>query len=225
MMNQERLAKYTGSLLLLQLVGGIFLNFFLLQKLKFNLDLAEPSSITLVIGVATILALVLSSINLIIAAIAKHILNKHSPIHTQLLVAVSVVAFTLTATEYATLGEYVNFFIHMVEQGTQTLSAYEELMKFSLIRARDEIHYMTIAISSVSILLFYSLLFRVCQIPKMLTGFAIFAGILQLVALSNTFFQGKVLMMIQLPLLITQILLPMYLFVNGFRVPDTNEED
>ena len=225
MMNQERLAKYTGSLLLLQLVGGIFLNFFLLQKLKFNLDLAEPSSITLVIGVATILALILSSINLIIAAIAKHILSKHSPIHTQLLVAVSVVAFTLTATEYATLGEYVNFFIHMVEQGTQTLSAYEELMKFSLIRARDEIHYMTIAISSVSILLFYSLLFRVCQIPKMLTGFAIFAGILQLVALSNTFFQGKVLMMIQLPLLITQILLPMYLFVNGFRVPDTNEED
>ena len=224
-MNQERLAKYTGSLLLLQLVGGIFLNFFLLQKLKFNLELADPSSITLVIGVATILALVLSSINLVIAAIAKHILSKHSPIHTQLLVAVSVVAFTLTATEYATLGEYVNFFIHMVERGTQTLSAYEELMKFSLIRARDEIHYMTIAISSVSILLFYSLLFRVCRIPKMLTGFAIFAGGLQLIALSNTFFQGKVLMMIQLPLLITQILLPMYLFVNGFQVPKAQEED
>lgn len=225
MMNQERLAKFTGSLLLLQLVGGIFLNFFLLQKLKFNLDLADPSSITLVLGVATILALALSSINLIIAAIAKHILSKHSPIHTQLLMGVSVVALTLTATEYATLGEYVNFFIHMVEQGTQTLSAYEQLMKFSLVRARDEIHYMTIAISSVSLLLFYILLFRVCRIPKVLTGFAIFAGVLQLVALSNTFFQGKVLMVIQLPLLITQVLLPLYLLVKGFRLPEQGDEE
>jgi hypothetical protein len=40
---------------------------------------------------------------------------------------------------------------------------------------------------------------------------------LQLIALGNTFFQGQVIASIQLPLFVTQLVMPIYLITMGFR--------
>jgi len=220
-MTLNTLAKYTGGLLLLQLVGGIFLNFFFLQQLKIDGPGANISHTSMIIGLATILAIALSSVNLIVAAIGHHIFNPSYPIHSLLMVAFSTIAVGLTAVEYAQLGELAAWLEQVSDDSSKSDSL--SLARHLITSGRDEIHYMTITLSSFSLLLFYALLYRATQMPRLLTGFALIACLLQLVALSNTFFQSNVIGLIQLPLFITQLVLPIYLVSRGLHLPSSAE--
>jgi hypothetical protein len=65
--------------------------------------------------------------------------------------------------------------------------------------------------------IFYLLLIRAQLIHAWLAYFALGAALLQLVAIGHTFFQASIPNVLQLPLLITQLLVPVYLLVKGFR--------
>lgn len=219
-MTQHTLAKYAGSLLLLQLFGGMFLNFFLLQQLNLNSPDINVTSTATIMGIATLLAIALSSVNLVVAAIGHLLLNKTHPLHCVLMLAFATIAVGLTAVEYAQMGELTSLVMHFSQQGSQELDQSMLLAKRIVANGRNEIHYMTIALSSFSLLLFYALLYRTTQIPVLLTGFALIACFLQLIALSSTFFQGNVINLIQLPLFITQLIMPIYLIKYGFQLPE-----
>jgi len=221
-MTNNQLAKLIGSLLLVQLFGGIFLNFFLLQEIETDIALFNSTTASLVLGFATIMALILSSFNLVTSAVSTHLFYRQYPIHNILLVGFSVIAVGLTATEYAQLGQFVSLLSHFEGQGIESLNESMELVKYTVASSRNEIHYMTIIISSISILMFYCVLFRATRMPKWITGFAICACLLQVIAVGNTLFQGSVINIIQLPLAITQLVLPIYLIVFGFKLPNSS---
>ena len=223
-MTSHHLAKLVGSLFLLQLVGGIFLNFFFLQQLTTELAQFDVTSTSLVIGVATILALALSAINLTVSAVSYHLLFKQYPIHNLILLGFSMIALGLTAIEYAKMGELMSLLAYFKSKGIDTLSESMLLTKHVVAMGRNEIHYLTIVISSISVLLFYALLFRATQIPKWLTGFALIACLLQLIAVSSTLFQSSVINIIQLPLVITQLVLPIYFIIYGFQITSRSKE-
>ncbi|MEQ9464272.1 MAG: ATP-binding protein [Haliea sp.] len=105
----------------------------------------------------------------------------------------------------------------------QSLDVGMELLWKSLAVGRNETHFMAIFLSSFSLLLFYAFLYRASLLPRWLRGFANLACVLQLIAIGNTFFQGQVLVLLHLPLLLTQIVVPVYLIVFDTPLPATTE--
>ncbi|MDF2180286.1 hypothetical protein P2G88_18675 [Aliiglaciecola sp. CAU 1673] len=222
-MNPANPGKLIGGLFLLQLVGGIFLNFFFLAPFKTDYASVDVAVLTSTLGIATLLSLGLVSINLLVGAIAYQMLKTSYPVHSLLLLAVSILAVGMTAVESNELGQYVSLVTHLKAQGIQELDAGMEILRKSLAFSRNEAHFMAIALSSFSLLLLYTLLYRATHLSRWLMGFAIGACVLQLIALGNTLFQGPVLVMLQLPLVLTQLVLPLVFVFKGLAL--TNDSD
>ena len=225
--NQKRLfdpAKILASLMLLQMILGIILNFIFLKPiLSFN-GTASTDELTFILGFATLTALVISSMNLSFGLLLpKDKTNQHNRLFITLIVFASI-GITLCAYEYAQLTEYVSFMFHhyMTDAGSNSLAV--DYMKKSLATGRNEAHYFSIFISSCSLFFFYLLMLRAAMIPKLLASFACLSVALQLIAVGHTFFESSIPNLLQLPLAITQLVVPVYLFIRGFKHKKTINE-
>ncbi|MBU1311566.1 MAG: hypothetical protein KKE30_18750 [Gammaproteobacteria bacterium] len=216
-MQNIKLSKVVGVLLLLQMAGGIFLNFSFLTIFKTDIFTVQHDDLKLALGVATILALGLSGINVLVAAIASQRFRHSNAVLCLLLVVFAASGLLATGFEYADLANYTAFIHDIRAQGLQELSPLHELMRLQVISTRNESHHLALFLSSLSLLLFYVVLYRTTHIAKLLLAFAIMACSLQLIALGNTFFQGQVIAAIQLPLFVTQLVMPIYFITVGFR--------
>ena len=70
------------------------------------------------------------------------------------------------------------------------------------------------------------MLLRAEFLPKPLAIFAVIATVLQLIAVGHTLFQQSIPNLIQAPLAITQLIVPIYLSIFGFkklRSPNTDQ--
>lgn len=219
-MQNIKLSKVIGVLLLLQMAGGIFLNFSFLSIFKTDIFTVAIDDLKLALGVATVMALGLSGINMLVGAIASQRFRHSNAVLCLLLVVFAALGVLATGFEYADLANYSAFISEIRAQGVQELSPLHELMRLQIISARNESHHLALFLSSLSLLLFYVLLYRATYIAKLLLGFAIMACSLQLIALGNTFFQGQVIAAIQLPLFVTQLVMPIYFITVGFRAKE-----
>ncbi|MCC2606784.1 hypothetical protein [Planctobacterium marinum] len=226
--SDNRAAKILASLMLIQMAMGLILNFhFLKPILRFD-GSATSEELNFILGCATLVALLISSINLIFALL----LPKERVIeHTEIFVPIIVFAtagITLCAVEYARLAEYVTFltstdFINDASNDP-TLTPLKEM----LATGRNEAHFISIFISSFSLIFFYGLMLRAKMLPSLLAGFALMAVVLQLIAVSHTFFALSIPNIIQAPLALTQLIVPIYLILFGFRsiqVSSTNNTE
>lgn len=222
-MSLSNTGKLIGVLFLLQMLGGIFLNFFFMESFKAPFASVDIAALSSTLGMATLLSLTLVSVNLLVGAIGYQVFKGSHPLHSLLMLAFATLAVGLTAVECNQLGQMVALFSQLKAENVQTLDVSTELLRKSLAFGRNETHFMAIFLSSFSLMLFYALLYRASLLPRWLVGFANLACVLQLVAMASTFFQGQVLVLLQLPLLITQIAVPIYLIVNGIPLPATIE--
>jgi len=65
--------------------------------------------------------------------------------------------------------------------------------------------------------MFYSLLMRAGLLPKLLMFFALLACALQLIAVGHALFGFSIPNLLQVPLAVNQLILPMYLLFRGFN--------
>lgn len=209
-------ARVIGSLMLAQLVFGIFLNFFLL-KLIFNFDAqSSQDSLHYLIGSCTLLALLLSSFNIFYGLLIPRSNTKGTDNGIILIVILACVGFMLCTLEYIKMTEYITYASSLAHQPSESITAGHELIRKTLANGRNEAHYLSIIMSSLSILLFYVITLRSSLLPKLLSSFAIFACSLQLIAVGHTLFNLEIPNLLQLPILISQAIVPIYLIAKGF---------
>ncbi len=210
-------AKTLAGLMLTQMALGILLNFhFLSPILRYDGSMATQEVI-FILGFATLLALLISSLNLVFGLLLPKDRVKQQQSTFIALVVFAGVGIALCATEYAQLSKYVAFLTSTYSFDAGANDATLEHFKTMLATGRNEAHFISIFVSSLSLLFFYGLLWRAAMLPSYLAGFALLAVLLQLVAVGHTFFELSIPMLMQLPLVITQLVVPIYLMVFGFR--------
>jgi len=217
-------ARLLASLMLLQMVLGLLLNFFFLKPILSFDGTTSSEELTFILGVATLVALLISSLNLGFGLLLpKNKVNQCYRLFILLIVFASV-GISLCVYEYARLAEYVSFLsnTHAVDFDSNNVTL--EYMKKTIATGRNEAHFFSIFISSCSLLCFYFLLLRSSLISKVLSSVACMSVILQLIAVGHTFFELSIPNLLQLPLAITQIIVPIYLFVKGFKNDEATNE-
>jgi len=203
--------------MLAQMGLGIFLNFFLLKPILM-LDAENVSAgILWLIGASTLTALVVSSINIFYAQLLPRAVASAFQNTTTLVFVFATAGLVLCAVEYVKLTEYVSYAGEMFKQFGQDLSPAQELLRKTFATGRNKAHFLSMILSSLSLLLFYIVMFRSQLIPTQLGVLAIFSCALQLLAVGHTLFDFAIPALMQLPLFITQIIIPIYLITRGFK--------
>lgn len=216
--NTRLAAKTIAGLMVLQMVLGILLNFYFLKPLLTYDGSASVEEITFILGCATLVAILISSINLMFGLLLpKSRIETFSRTFTFLIVFAAV-GIALCAVEYAKLAEYVTYLSSSFASDPNM-----EYFRKTLASGRNEAHFLSIFISSTSLAFFYVLVIRAELLPKSIGTFALLAVFLQLVAVGHTFFQAPIPNIIQLPIAISQLLVPIYLLLVGFK--NTTNED
>ncbi|WP_168171510.1 hypothetical protein [Lacimicrobium sp. SS2-24] len=215
-MKLNQLAKLTGILLLIQLVAGIYVNFSLIPLLGTSLDALTPQLVTAISGLSVISIVGLSAINLIIIIINFDTFARQLPKLYLSALSISIIAVTLTSVEAAQLSEFTSLISAWVESSNHQPTQLDLQFRQLLSEGRNEAHYLAIEISSISLLFFYAMLHLGTAIPRPLVSFALLACSLQIIAIGFSFFEASIPVLLQLPLFITQIILPFYLVFRGF---------
>lgn len=210
-------ASLIGGLMLAQMMLGISLNYSLLQPIL-KMDAENFSTgMPYIMGLSTLLALLLSSFNILYAQLLPRAVRSAFRSTTTLIIVFAATGFVLCAVEYVKLTEYVSYAGEIFKQFGQDLSPAQELLRKTLATGRNKAHFLSMILSSLSLLLFYILMYRSRLITKQLGAFAIFSCALQLIAVGHTLFDFATPALMQLPLFITQIIVPIYLITRGFN--------
>lgn len=210
-------ARIIGVLMLIQVTLGILLNFFILKPIL-NLDpQSVMSNIQYLVGFSTLLALLLSSFNISCGLFLPKDITQHPSRTFVFLIIFASAGFVLCALEYIRMTEYVSYASSLMQQSSTTLTTEQELIRQTLATGRNEAHFLSIIVSSASVLLFYVVTLRHKLIPKPLSIFAIFACTMQIIAVGHTLFALAIPTIMQLPLLISQVVIPIFLITKGFN--------
>lgn len=214
--SNQSIARLLACLMLVQMILGIVLNFhFLKPILKYD-GSTSAQELIFILGCATLVALIISSLNLIFSLLLpKERVSKHNSMFITT-IALATVGIALCANEYAKLSEYVVFLTSSHLETASTNAILEPLRKL-LATGRNEAHYYSIFISSMSLLFFYVLTLKAKILPTYLASFGIFSVALQLIAVGHTFFEMSIPTLIQAPIALTQIVIPIYWIAKGFK--------
>lgn len=219
----NKISKIIGALLLLQMFTGIWLNFFFYKPIFASPVDISDERMHFLTGIGVLLAIFLSAINFIICLMSRPLLNGKFQNHFICALSFAAIALALTALESNRLSELTNWIIYANNLAPDSLnstgaqSAVAGHIRQILATGRNETHYMAIFISSLSILMFYSLLLRARLLPKPLMYFAVTACSLQVLAVGHAQFGLSIPVLLQLPLAINQLALPIYLIIRGFN--------
>ena len=224
-LTQRHAARTIGALMLIQMVLGLLLNFYFLKPiLRYDGSLSVDET-TLILGCATLCALIISSLNLVFGLLLPpNQLKKYFRTFIAMVVFASI-GMAFSVYEYAQLSEYVSFLTTTYQTGLISDNATMEYLKTALATGRNEAHFSSIFISSCSLLVFYILVHRIALIPSLLSVFALVATSLQLIAVGHTFFQSAIPNLYQAPLALTQLIVPIYLIVTGFKSQSSTPSD
>lgn len=211
-------ARLIGILMLAQVTFGILLNFFILTPILTLDAQSVTANLSYLVGLSTLLALVLSSFNIVCGLLLPRPIIQHASHTFVFLMIFASVGFILCALEYINMTQYVSYVSSLAEQPSNAVTADKELFRKAFASGRNEAHFLSILMSSVSVLLFYVIAVRHQLLPKPLGIFAIVACTMQIIAVGHTLFALSIPTIMQLPLLISQVLVPVYLIAKGFNV-------
>ena len=205
-------ANALAGLMLLQMVLGILFNFVFLRPILGYDGSTSSEELSFILGCATLAALFISSINIAFGLLLPKDKTQEYFRTFVFLIVFATAGLTLCAHEYAQLGESITFLTSPAAADPNA-----EIFRKILASGRNEAHFLSIFISSCSLAIFYLLLIRAQLIHAWLAYFALGAAVLQLVAIGHTFFQASIPNLLQLPLLISQLAVPIYLLISGFK--------
>lgn len=213
-------SRMIGVLLLLQMAGGVLVNFVLLKPVFANPPgfLVSAAAYSQQVGLAVILGLATGAVSVGIAIAAYPIFRRHSQAMTLWFLALAVVNFSLIAVENTTVLSALS-----LSQAYAKAAATEGDL-FLAVRgvvasARNWTHYVNLIIAGSMIFVLYSTLFRFRLVPRVLAAFGLGAAILQITAVTMPLFSQRVVLPMLLPLGLSQLALAFWLITKGFREP------
>jgi hypothetical protein len=218
MYSSSSIGKIVGALLLFQMVAGIYINFSLLQPLNGEPGFLVTGAVNSNrFGLIALLALVSCSVNLLIASIGFRIFNKYNPLLAVIVLLFPCISLSLTAVEYAHIMELVSYSQHYQAASAEAKITFE-LFRPVIASSRSWSHLMAIGFSGFSLLLFYLMLFRSAQIPRLLIGFGLLATVIQVLAVAQPFIGNSVPTLLLVPLAAAQLMLSAFFIIKGLSV-------
>jgi hypothetical protein len=212
-----RAGRIVGVLIIIQMVGGGFVNFALEAPL-FGAPgfLVNAASHFQQLGLAVLLGLVTEALWVGIAITAFPVFNRRTQAMALWFIALAVVILAVAVVENAA----VMSMLSLSEAYTKASVAEREqiqMVKIVVTSARNWAHYMARIFDGGAIFVFYVVLYRFALVPRALAGFGLVAVTLMVTAVAMPLFGHDVVFPMLAPLGLSQLILAVWLITKGFR--------
>jgi hypothetical protein len=213
-----RAGHIIGVLIIIQMVGGVMVNFVLEAPLfdapGFLVNAAPHSR---QIGLAVVLGLIIEALWVGISITAFPVFYQRTRTMALWFVVLAVVVLAVAVLENAGVMSMVS-----LSQAYAKASAAErehiETVRVVVASARNWPHFMGRIFDGVTIFVLYAVLYRFALIPRVLAGFGLIAVMLQVTAVAMPLFGHDVVFPMLAPLGLSQLILAVWLLIKGFRV-------
>lgn len=215
----QRPGRVVGSLLLAQFVVALLVNLVLFDPIiKPPGWIVNAAAHPLTVSTSVVLGLVADAIWLAIALVAYPLFARMRLRTAVAFVALTSVAFALSAVENSHLLSMLSFSKAHAAAGAADRELFETL-RVVVGSARNWAHYTHLMVTGVAILAFFVALFRFFLVPRALAVFSMAAAGLQIVIVMMPIFGRPVIFPLLLPLGIAILSVAGWLIVKGFAAP------
>ena len=217
--------RVLGVLLLVHLVGGLFLPFVLLDRVRGSAGfLARAAGSPVQLRAAVLLLFAGSALAISIAITAWPVIRRYSSALALWLVALAVAAFALQAADNAALLSLLSVSQEYVKADAARLDLLQTL-GVVLGFARKWVHYTALFLAVSWISLLCGVLYRLRLVPRLLAGIVLIASLLQIIGVTLRGFLGyPPVMEMAMPLAPAYVALAVWLMVKGLRTPKVAEQ-
>ena len=212
-----RAGRIIGVLIIIQMVGGVMVNF-VLEAPLFGTPgfLVNAASHSQQIGLAVVLGLILEASWVGIAITAFPVFYQRSRTMALWFFALAVVVLAVAVVENAAVMSMVS-----VSQAYAKASAAQreqlETVRVVVASARNWPHFLARIFDGLTLFVLYAVLYRFALIPRVLAGFGLIAVILQVAGVGMPLFGHDVIFPLLAPLGLSQLILAVWLLTKGFR--------
>jgi hypothetical protein len=217
MYSNQKAGRISGALLLFVFVSGVFIFQFLQGPVLFSDEfLSTTSENSNQIIVSVLLSMLSGLATIVIATILLPIFKRHSSLLGYLYLAfciVSFIAIMLDNVSVISMLELSNEYV--VSGGDSSLNILETLVY----QRHRWTHYFYLLLSCFPVFVLYYTLYRSKLVPRVISGFGIFAVALMFVEEVLSIFGQGISMDMLLPMALVQLALPIYLLIKGLKSP------
>lgn len=216
-MDNIKLGRIIGVLLLIEVAMGILLNFVftapLFSEPGFLIN-AAPHAVQ--IGQSVLIGIAMGLVSLAVACILYPIFKQQSQPLALFYFALVCAGFALTVAENISMMSMLSLSKAYVETAGTQEALYQGLR--SVVKeTRNWTHYLSLIVSGATLFAFYLALLRGALIPRALAFIGLLAVCAQLIAVSMPVLGGEVDFRLIAPLGIWQIVLGLWLIAKGFK--------
>jgi hypothetical protein len=212
-----RAGRIIGVLILLQMVGGVMVNFVLEAPLFAAPGfLVNAASHSLQIGLAVVVGLIMEALWLGIAITAFPVFYQRTRTMALWLVALAGVVLAVAVVENAAVMSMVS-----ASQAYAKANAAQreqlETVRAVVAAARNWPHFLARMLDGVTIFVLYVVLYRFALVPRAIAGFGLIAAVLMVAGVAMPLFGHDVVFPLLAPLGLSQLILAVWLLAKGFR--------
>ena len=205
-------------------LAGLIVPFVLLHPLTTADFFTNAAASSSQIKVAVFLLLANCALTIGISLVAWQIFRRYSEALALLLIAVSVIMFSLQAVDNAHLMSMLS----LSEQYAQTGRADEYFQTLAMIvrSTRKWVHYSELLVIDSWICVLYSMLYRSRLVPRALAAFGLMTVLLHFAAIPLPLFLGySGMTQLGVPMAFSQLALAVWLMAKGFEERPQHEVD
>jgi hypothetical protein len=212
-----RAGRIIGVLIIIQMVGGVMVNF-VLEAPLFGAPgfLVNAASHSRQIGLAVVLGLIIEALWVGIAITAFPVFYQRTRAMALWFVALAGVVLAVAVVENAAVMSMVSVseaYAKASAAGREQL----ETVRVVVASARNWPHFMGRIFDGVTIFVLYAVSYRFALIPRVLAGFGLLAVMLQVTGVAMPLFGHDVVFPMLAPLGLSQLILAVWLITKGFR--------
>jgi len=212
-----RAGRIIGVLIIIQMVGGVMVNF-VLEAPLFGAPgfLVNAASHSRQIGLAVVLGLIIEALWVGIAITAFPVFYQRTRAMALWFVALAGVVLAVAVVENAAVMSMVSVseaYAKASAAGREQL----ETVRVVVASARNWPHFMGRIFDGVTIFVLYAVLYRFALIPRALAGFGLIAVMLQVTGVAMPLFGHDVVFPMLAPLGLSQLILAVWLITKGFQ--------
>ena len=208
--------RVIGILLLIQAVLGATVNFGLLgSPIASPAYLANAAPNSWRLSTAAPLMIVAGAMSLAISTTAWPVFRRHSERLALAYFGLGVAGLALAAVEAASIMSMLSLSKQYVDASENDARLFE-VLGIVVRYGRYWAHYTHLVMGSITIFLFYSILFRFALVPRLLAGIGLLAVLSQMTGLTMPFYGEPVNFYLLAPMGLCHLFLAGWLIVKGF---------
>jgi hypothetical protein len=215
---ESRAGRIVGAFIIVQMIGGVMVNFVLEAPLFGEPGfLGNAAQYTRQIGFAALLGMTVEALWVGIAVTAFPFFYRYNRTMTLWFGALAVAVLAVAIVENAAVMSMVSLSEAYVKARAVDRSQFE-ITRVVVAAARNWPHILARMLDGCTIFVLYSVLYQSALVPRLLAGLGLLASVLQVCGVAMPLFGHDVVFPMLAPLGLMQLILAMWLIAKGFRI-------